>query len=83
MVFFGIAFYCSVWILLAVALIQTTFKLTTGRPLFYLIDLGHNLGEYIRQIVLYETFSSNILPWPFSAWPNKATVDDESAAYPD
>ena len=74
MIFFGIVFYCSAWIILAVVLVQVIFKITTGKPLSYLAAFGYSLGQYTRQIVLYETFSTNVRPWPFSTWPNKKTT---------
>jgi hypothetical protein len=69
MLLFGFAFYVSVIILLAVAVLQILFKLFTGEPVRRLRELGQSLGMYLYEIAVFETFQSEVKPYPFRPWP--------------
>tara|TARA_B100000686_G_C16375492_1_gene754740 strand:- start:359 stop:679 length:321 start_codon:yes stop_codon:yes gene_type:complete len=71
MLFFAGAFYVTAWIILAITLLQTIFKLVKGKELKYLSEFGWSLGKYMHQIISFETFDTNIKPWPFSYWQGK------------
>lgn len=56
-------------VLLIVAVIQFAIVLLNGAPNERLVVLGRNLGSYFRQIVLFLTFATEEVPFPFSEWP--------------
>ena len=56
--------------LLAQALYQ--FKLFTGKPLDSLVELGQEIGTYLRSVVNFLTFASEEMPFPVSSWPGKS-----------
>ena len=73
MLFFAGAFYITIWIVLAITILQVIFKLIKGKELKYLSEFGWSLGKYIHQITCYESFDTNLKPWPFSPWKAKDT----------
>ncbi len=56
-------------VLFVVAVIQFVIALVNGVPNERLAALGRNLGSYFRQIVLFLTFATEEVPFPFSDWP--------------
>ena len=72
MILFGVAFYVSVIILGAVAVLQFLFKLFSGKPIDRLRSLGQSIGMYLYEIALFETFQNEIKPYPFRPWPRPA-----------
>jgi hypothetical protein len=56
-------------VLFVVALIQFLIALTGGTPNERLVVFGRNLGSYFRQVVLFLTFATEEVPFPFSDWP--------------
>jgi uncharacterized protein YqhQ len=70
MILFAFIFYVSEFVLFAVALLQILWKLFTGEVNERLTAFGANLAEFIRQIVLFLTFNSDDMPFPFADWPN-------------
>tara|TARA_Y100000590_G_scaffold428142_1_gene539146 strand:- start:300 stop:623 length:324 start_codon:yes stop_codon:yes gene_type:complete len=71
MLFFAAAFYVTAWVVLAITILQTIFKLIKGEELKYLSEFGWSLGKYLHQITNFTTFDTNIKPWPFSYWQGK------------
>ncbi|HXU92779.1 MAG TPA: DUF4389 domain-containing protein [Gallionella sp.] len=56
-------------VLLIAAVIQFVIALLNGAPNERLIAFGRNLSSYFRQIILFLTFDSEEIPFPFSEWP--------------
>ncbi len=56
-------------VLFVVAAIQFVIVLLNSAPNERLVVLGRNLGSYFRQIVLFLTFATEEIPFPFSEWP--------------
>lgn len=57
-------------VLFVVALIQFVIALLNGgAPNERLAMFGRNLGSYFRQIVLFLSFTTEEVPFPFSDWP--------------
>lgn len=56
-------------VLFIVAVIQFMVALAGGVPNERLVVFGRNLGSYFRQIVLFLTFATEEVPFPFSDWP--------------
>lgn len=57
-------------VLFVVAVIQFVIVLLNDAPNERLAVLGRNLGSYFRQIVLFLTFATEEVPFPFSEWPS-------------
>lgn len=55
-------------ILWLVVLLQTASVLLTGNTNSNLLEFGHNLSTYHYHILLFLTFSTEKLPFPFSDW---------------
>ncbi len=72
MVLFVITFNLAEAVLAVVVLLQIVFKLLTGKPLDGLVDLGRDIGDYLKQIVNFLTFASEDMPFPVGPWPNAA-----------
>jgi hypothetical protein len=55
-------------ILWAVILLQVAAALITGKANQNILSLGRSLSIYYYHILLYLTFSTETMPFPFSAW---------------
>ena len=77
MLLFVVIFYIAEMVLFAVAALQFLWKLFTGAVNERLTAFGANLGEFLRQVVLFLTFNSERMPFPFADWPNVAPGPDE------
>lgn len=55
-------------ILWLVVLLQTASVLLTGNTNSNLLEFGHHLSTYHYHILLFLTFSTEKLPFPFSDW---------------
>lgn len=69
MLLFAVAFYVIEFILIFVVIIQFLFKLVSGEPMQALMLLGQSLGTYVYQIILFMTFKTEDMPYPFGTWP--------------
>lgn len=56
-------------LLFIVAVIQFATALLAGAPNAHLLAFGRSLAQYEKQLVLFLTFASEEVPFPFSAWP--------------
>jgi hypothetical protein len=77
MLLFAVVFYISEIVLFAVAVLQFLWKLFTGEVNRRLTAFGANLGEFLRRVVLFLTFNTEDMPFPFSDWPDVAPGNDE------
>jgi Domain of unknown function (DUF4389) len=76
MLLFALIFYISEMVLFAVAALQFLWKLFTGDVNGRLTAFGANLGEFLRRVVLFLTFNTERMPFPFSDWPDVSTEPD-------
>ena len=58
-----------------VVILQTASVLLTGSTNPNLLDFGRNLATYNYQILLFLTFSTEQLPFPFSEWNVAADLE--------
>ncbi len=77
MLLFALIFYIAELVLFAVAALQFLWKLFTGDVNGRLTVFGANLGEFLRQVVLFLTFNTERMPFPFTDWPDVAAEPDE------
>ncbi len=68
MILVAIAYSLSGTVLFIVAIIQIGFALFTDAPNPHLISFSRSLGLYFQQIVNFQTFVTEGLPFPFSDW---------------
>lgn len=59
------------FVLYVVAVIQFLSVLLTGGSNARLLSFGQGLSLYSYQIFLFLTFNSEMLPYPFSPWPDE------------
>jgi Domain of unknown function (DUF4389) len=62
----------------AVVVLQFLFTLFTGQTNARLILFGHDLSRYIYEVMLFMTFNSEELPFPFREWPARNSADSPS-----
>lgn len=58
----------------AVILLQIVTALLTGKPNQNILDFGRSLSVYIYHIMLFMTFNTETLPFPFSDWNRTAEL---------
>jgi hypothetical protein len=56
------------WLAWAVIVLQLIFVLITGEKNSNTLNFGRSLATYAYHILLFLTFSTEILPFPFSPW---------------
>ncbi len=76
MVFFALAYAVAELLFWLVTLFQAVVVLVTGRANEAALTFGHNLSVYIYQIVQFETFNDEHLPFPFNDWPDETPDAD-------
>ena len=76
MVFFAIAYAVAELLFWLVTLFQAVVVLVSGRANEAALTFGHNLSVYIYQIVQFETFNDEYLPFPFNEWPDETADAD-------
>ena len=69
-------------IFFAVVILQFLAKLFTGHPLKHLTAFGNSLADYMAQIVRFETFVTEDLAFPFTAWPSPKSEKPAAASPP-
>ncbi len=55
-------------LLWTVILLQIASTLLTGAPNVNILDFGKKLSAYIYHILLFLTYNTELLPFPFSNW---------------
>lgn len=62
-------------LLWAVILLQVASSLLTGNTNQNILSFGRSLSGYLYHILLFLTFNTDILPFPFSAWELTEKLD--------
>ncbi len=57
-------------VLFVIAITQLIYVWLTGEPNDTLLDFNHSLAEYMKQVVAYLGFNTDIKPWPKGDWPD-------------
>jgi len=55
-------------LLWTVVILQVVTQLLTGKPNQNILDFGRSLSTYTYHILLFLTFNTETLPFPFSDW---------------
>jgi hypothetical protein len=69
MVLFAIIYSIVEIVIVLVAVFQFFCVLITGESNRQMLDFGQDLSTYVYQILRFETFNSERLPFPFADWP--------------
>jgi hypothetical protein len=69
MVLFAVIFNIAEFAIMAIAVVQFFSRLATGSVNQELRSLGPRLGQYLQQIVAFETFYTDERPYPFAPFP--------------
>ena len=90
MLLFVFAYSVAEMIIVFLALFQFFAALFTGRANEPLLQFGKNLSTYIYEILEFQTFNTEVRPFPFIPWPDEelggeawlqeADLDDEETA---
>ena len=70
MILFAIVFNIAEFVLAVTAVVQFACKAITGKVLTQGIVFGQNLATYVYEIMLFLTFRTDEMPWPFAPWPD-------------
>jgi hypothetical protein len=76
MVLFAIAYSIAEFAIVCIAIFQFFAALITGSVNEPLLRFGNNLSTYIYQVFQYQTFNSEVRPFPFSDWPDEPHADN-------
>ena len=82
MVLFAVIFNITEFVILAIAVVQFFSRLATGSVNGELRDLGPRLGEYLKQIVAFETFHTDQRPYPFAPFPGSDRTSGQRGEAP-
>ena len=77
MVLFAIAYSIAEFVIICIAIFQFFAALITGRVNEPLLRFGDNLSTYVYQIFRYQTFNSEVRPFPFTDWPDEPQADND------
>jgi hypothetical protein len=77
MVLFAIAFGLTRVIIVFVVIFQFLAVLFTGRANEPLLQFGKNLSVFILEILEFQTFNTELRPFPFSPWPDEEPGGEE------
>lgn len=69
MLLMGMLYSLAGTVLLAVAIVQFIFLIAAEKPNPRLAAFGRSLGQYVREIVEFQTFVTDEKPFPFRDWP--------------
>ena len=78
MVLFAVIYSVTEVVIGAVVILQFLFTLVTGQTNARLLQFGRSLSRYVYQIMLFFTFNSEDLPFPFTEWPSADATDEQA-----
>lgn len=77
-ILFCIIFSFMDLLLALIALLQSVIAVVSGEPNEAIKDFGARLGIYLKQIAEFVSFESDEMPFPFSDWPERSEVKDDT-----
>ena len=75
MLFFAIAYSIAELAVMLIAVFQFLAVLFTGGVNDNALRFGRNVAAYMFEILQFETFNDERLPFPFSDWPNEPPAE--------
>lgn len=76
MVVFAVIYSVAEMVVVVVAVFQFFCVLFTGGKHEKTLDFGRSLSAYIYEILRFETFASEHLPFPFGDWPKPGAAPE-------
>ena len=77
MALFAIVYSIAKFIIVFLVIFQFVTVLFTRRVNEPLLQFGKNLSIYILEILEFQTFNTELRPFPFSPWPDEAPGGEE------
>lgn len=77
MLLFALIFNLAEILLWAIVTLQFGFQLFTGAPNPRLLNFSRGLNAYLWQILQFETYRSEVRPYPFAEWPEDGLEEEE------
>jgi hypothetical protein len=74
MLLFAVVITLVRWLAWAIILLQLFFVLLTGEKNTHILSFGRGLAIYDYHLLLFLTFGTEILPFPFSPWAMSADL---------
>ncbi len=71
-ILFTVAFNLSMTVLAVLVVVQFLWKIATGDALTRGAQFGQSLASFVYEVVLFLTYRTDELPWPFAPWPEGA-----------
>jgi Domain of unknown function (DUF4389) len=65
----ALAYHVSGTVMFFVTVTQCVIMLLADKPDGRLISFGRSMGRYLQQIVIFLTFATEEMPFPFNDWP--------------
>jgi len=83
MVLFVIAYSVAEILLVFISVYQFIAALVTGGVNEPLLKFGKNLSIYVYEILEFQTFNTELRPFPFSPWPDDEPGGEEWTGEPE
>ena len=80
MLLFVVLYGVAEIVLTAVVLFQFGAQLIAGRANRRLLNFGQQLATYLYQIILFLTYKTEQMPYPFEVWPKGAPTKGATRA---
>lgn len=69
MLLFALLYSVAEFVMLAVVLVQFGYRVLNDESHPRLLSLGAAIASYIYQVLRYLSFNTEVMPYPFSEWP--------------
>lgn len=66
---FAIIYNIAEILVVAVVIFQFLSTLILGRNNQQLLRFGRSLSDFVRQVLMFVTYNSDVKPYPFGDWP--------------
>jgi hypothetical protein len=63
-------------LILVIAVVQFISKLVRGEKIERLAQIGADIGDYFRAIILFLTYRTETMPYPFGEWPTGVEIGE-------
>ena len=77
LVLFAVIFSVTEVVIGAVVILQFLFTLVSDQTNARLLQFGSSLSLYVYQVMRFQTFNQEALPFPFSEWPSPQARDEQ------
>ena len=77
MILFAVAYSIAEAIIVFLAILQCVAVLITGHVNEPLLRFGKNLSVFVFDILEFQTFNTELKPFPFAAWPDEEPGGDD------